>query len=269
MLNKEICVNNIFSKTIIASIVISSLFGCGGDSSNGSSSNSNNQPPISDAGIDIQVETGMIVTLDASLSSDKDNDTLSYQWSLTNIPEGSNAVLNDLTVISPTFTADIEGSYVAQLIVNDGTENSNIDTVSIVSITVSSISIVDATSVGENMKGLELTDKKGNIITTYVSDSLPDDAVGIKDGMELGAPAGYEIITNEFIELTYSDAVVNDQRQTIRITHIGDFNTVMIFDTHEKEMTRTPYLILDDGRVEFRATPIDGKITFSLINITE
>jgi len=46
-------------------------------------------------------------------------------------PAGSTAVLSDAAVVNPTFVADSSGSYVVQLIVNDGTVDSAPDTVSI------------------------------------------------------------------------------------------------------------------------------------------
>src|SRR5581483_2923025 len=47
------------------------------------------------------------------------------------VPSGSLAVLSDSTAVHPTFFVDKKGSYVAQLIVNDGTVDSRPDTVTI------------------------------------------------------------------------------------------------------------------------------------------
>lgn len=75
--------------------------------------------PVADAGSDQIVPPGSAVVLDGSGSYDPDNDPLTYLWTLA-APEGSNAVLSDAAVVNPTFTADIEGIYVARLVVNDG-----------------------------------------------------------------------------------------------------------------------------------------------------
>ena len=87
--------------------------------------------PVANAGPDNTALVTNLVTLDGSLSSDVDGDPLTYAWSITSKPALSAAVLSDATVVNPTFTADKPGSYVLQLIVNDGTVDSAPDTVTI------------------------------------------------------------------------------------------------------------------------------------------
>ena len=89
-----------------------------------------NQPPVAVAGPDQTVSPGATVVLDGTASSDPDSDPLAYRWSLSR-PAGSAAVLSDATAPSPGFVADVPGSYVAQLIVNDGLVDSAPDTVTI------------------------------------------------------------------------------------------------------------------------------------------
>ena len=74
---------------------------------------------------------GATVTLDGRQSTDPDHDTLTYAWSLTAKPSGSQAKLNAPTTAQPTFVVDKPGAYVAQLIVNDGQVNSIPTTVAI------------------------------------------------------------------------------------------------------------------------------------------
>ncbi|MGK0370825.1 MAG: hypothetical protein ACJAW1_001066, partial [Glaciecola sp.] len=47
------------------------------------------------------------------------------------MPTDSTAAFSSATVVSPTFTADLDGSYVVQLIVNDGIVNSSANSVTI------------------------------------------------------------------------------------------------------------------------------------------
>ena len=91
----------------------------------------NNAAPVANAGAAQNVVTGAVVTLDGSTSSDANGDTLTYNWSLTSKPTGSSAALSTATSARPTFTADVAGTYVASLVVNDGQLNSNIATVSV------------------------------------------------------------------------------------------------------------------------------------------
>ena len=60
-----------------------------------------------------------------------DGDPLAFRWSLLSRPDGSAAVLSDPSAVAPLFVVDVAGTYVAQLIVNDGLQDSEPDTVTI------------------------------------------------------------------------------------------------------------------------------------------
>ena len=95
-----------------------------------------NLPPVANAGPDQPgVASGSIVTLDGSLSFDPNLDPITYLWSFTSAP-GTPPTLFDATAVSPTFTADLAGTYVLQLVVNDGTSDSAPDTVTITAVAV-------------------------------------------------------------------------------------------------------------------------------------
>ena len=88
--------------------------------------------PVAHAGADQHLVTvRQTVQLDGSGSSDADGDALSFRWALTTRPAGSQATLTNSTLVNPTLVADVPGTYVAQLIVNDGTLDSAPDSVSI------------------------------------------------------------------------------------------------------------------------------------------
>jgi len=94
-----------------------------------------NTLPVANAGDDQSVDTGAGVSLDGSASSDDDGDPLTYAWTLTSVPEGSTAALIGADTAMPTFTADLAGEYVVELIVNDGAEDSAPDEVVITAST--------------------------------------------------------------------------------------------------------------------------------------
>jgi hypothetical protein len=97
-----------------------------------------NQPPVANAGEDQTVDTGSEVTLNGSGSSDPDDgpsSPLSYSWVLDTVPAGSTATLANANTASPTFTVDMDGTYTATLVVNDGADNSVPDSVTVTSTT--------------------------------------------------------------------------------------------------------------------------------------
>ena len=82
-----------------------------------------NLAPVAYAGFNRNVVTGAIVQLDGTNSSDANGDTLTYRWSIAG-PVGSSTALSSLTNAKPTFTADLTGIYTINLVVNDGTVDS-------------------------------------------------------------------------------------------------------------------------------------------------
>ncbi|MCB1852964.1 MAG: hypothetical protein KDI83_19690, partial [Gammaproteobacteria bacterium] len=101
--------------------------------------------PVADAGEDQSVSVGDTVKLDGSGSTDVDGDSLTFFWSLTP-PSGSGAVLSDPTAVMPTFEADVPGTYLAQLIVSDGTVESAPDTVVITAEESAELGYIDTDS---------------------------------------------------------------------------------------------------------------------------
>ncbi len=75
--------------------------------------------PVADAGPDQQKDINDFVTLDGSGSSDDDG-TPTYSWAFTSKPAASTATLANPTTVSPTFTVDVQGSYIIELTVSDG-----------------------------------------------------------------------------------------------------------------------------------------------------
>jgi hypothetical protein len=90
-----------------------------------------NTAPVANAGPAQTVVSPILVTLTGAGSYDPNGDTLTYAWTLTSIPAGSTAVLAGSTTVSPTFTADLAGAYVASLVVNDGVVSSAPSTVTV------------------------------------------------------------------------------------------------------------------------------------------
>lgn len=87
-------------------------------------SQTNSAPTASASASETAVTVGTEVTVDASGSSDPDNDALSYTWTLS-VPSGSNAQLSDTDIAAPVFTPETDGEYTATVTVSDGNGGSS------------------------------------------------------------------------------------------------------------------------------------------------
>jgi hypothetical protein len=91
------------------------------------------QQPVADAGNSTTVDTGETVYLNGSNSFDPDSDPLTFHWRFASLPAGS--LLDDSDIVqfpsSPgaSFTPDRDGRYDVALTVNDGSLDSDPDTV--------------------------------------------------------------------------------------------------------------------------------------------
>ena len=151
-------------------------------------SETGNTTPIANAGDDQSVSTGNTVTLSASQSLDADGDDLTYLWSLTSTPTNSSASLSSTTSASPTFTADITGSYVVSLVVNDGLVDSDTDTVAIT-----------ASESSGDITNIIFTNQSGNC-EDYVG-SYFSDVTDIQRGLDF---AGDVVISSDGSKCTFA-----------------------------------------------------------------
>ena len=82
------------------------------------------------AGTGQSVLSGATVALDASASAAASG-TLSYAWTLASKPEGSTATLGNASAVNASLVPDQVGSYVANVVVTDGTMTSGAASVTI------------------------------------------------------------------------------------------------------------------------------------------
>ncbi len=138
------------------------------------------QAPTANAGVNQTVKHHSLVQLTGS-GTDSQSRPLTYQWSLTTKPAGSTAVLSNATLSNPTFIADLPGNYVAQLIVNNGVQNSPPSTVTIT--TLNTAPVADA--------GLNQTIPVGALVALSGAGSLDADGDAITYSWTLTSrPAG-------------------------------------------------------------------------------
>jgi len=148
-----------------------------------------NEPPQADAGTDLTVEEGIVVTLDGSLSLDIDDGIASYQWTQIGVPK---ITLSNLTSSQPTFTAPNVGPDGASLTFNltvtdaGGLQNTDSCIVNISSQNESPIAIVspDYSEATEGtlvtMDGSTSRDSHGGIVS-YLWSQVEGDPVSLSD----------------------------------------------------------------------------------------
>lgn len=84
--------------------------------------------PVADAGADQTGAVGDTFNLDGSHSYDAEGRSLTYMWSLAELPTDSTSSLSATDIAAPTFAADKAGLYIASLVVNNGLASSDPDT---------------------------------------------------------------------------------------------------------------------------------------------
>ena len=187
-----------------------------------------NTPPVADAGSDLSVDLGDLVTLDGSGSYDDDGDPLTYAWSFDGQPAGSSltdADITDADTSVPWFTPDAEGAWVLLLTVDDG-EDADVDTVSVTVIGPNDPPVADAGSDQElcqaedvELDGTASADPDGDVLDyAWSFDSLPSDSA-LDDGDIVGAAAPVATFTPDVqgtyvLSLTVADGEFTDSATT-------------------------------------------------------
>ena len=124
--------------------------------------------PVANAGADQSVNEGQAVTLDASLSSDPTNGSLTYSWVKVS---GSSAVtLSNPTAKQPTFTAPnvaVGGETLTFELTVTANGQSSVDTVNISVVNVNHPPVADA--------GLDQTVAEGSVVTLHGEHSFDID----------------------------------------------------------------------------------------------
>jgi len=102
-----------------------------------------NVKPVASPGTSQSAVVGTLVSLDGSGSSDANGDPLTYKWNFVSLPAGSSLLLADPTAVTQSFVPDLPGTYVIQLIVNDGFVDSDPGTIQIEVVTLATRTIRD------------------------------------------------------------------------------------------------------------------------------
>lgn len=109
--------------------------------------------PVAMAGVDQTLKLGTIAYLNGSASYDPNGHALTYGWGLVDVPARSDLTTNDLvgaSTVTPNFTPDVPGVYVANLVVSNGLVLSRPDAVV---VTVTGANGAPTANAGEDFIG--------------------------------------------------------------------------------------------------------------------
>jgi hypothetical protein len=212
-------------------------FGCTGCGGGGGSNETGNAAPVAQAGLAQNVVTGVVVTLDGSGSSDTNGDPLTYNWSIITKPTGSSAVLSSATVVKPTFTADLAGTYIFNLIVNDGKVSSTAASVTVTVSVVNTAPVANAGTAQNSVIGALVTldgsassDANGDPLTySWVFASKPAGSGATLSSATVAKPAFTADVAGTYVlNLLVNDGNVNSALSSISVVAIANTGSVAV-----------------------------------------
>jgi hypothetical protein len=202
--------------------------------SNGSQSDTNtvtisttDVPPVANPGPNQTVTVGAIVMLDGTKSTDVNGQPLSYLWSLVTTPNGSAAVISSPRSPTPSFTADVAGTYIVGLVVNDGTLSSAKSTVTITTGNTPPVAVPTATPqvVAVNglvqLSGVNSTDVDSNPLTfqwTLNTSEAPGSKATLSNGTIVNPTFTADVPGTYVAQLIVFDGTIASKPVTVMIT---------------------------------------------------
>ena len=214
-----------------------------------------NAAPVADAGPGQTVHPRDTVTLDGSGSSDPEEDyPLAYSWQFTSKPEGSIAVLLDANTVSPSFTVDMLGDYVIELVVTDslGAQSTAAE---VVIDTFNAAPVADA-GTGQTVHPRDMVTLDGSGSSDPEEDyplaylwqftSKPEGSIAVLSDANTVSPSfTVDMLGDYVIELVVTDSL--DAQSAVAQVVIGTFNTVPVADAGSGQTVHPRDTVTLDG----------------------
>ena len=227
---------------------------------NNSTSPSNTRP-VADAGSNQVAYVGDTVEVSAAGSMDADGDVLTVAWSIFP-PEGSQAELMNAEQFRASFIPDVPGDYRLDLVVNDGTEDSELARVYVrVAKRTTPINEAPIADAGDDatyfidqtltLDGTGSSDPNGDEITyKWVINSQPD---GANASIEAPTAASTALVTQTpgtyEVELVVNDGELASSPDSVTLTvqDVTPTNTPPVADAGMDQMIDLGMAVTLDG----------------------
>lgn len=216
--------------------------GCTGakDTDSGATVVAPNHLPIAEAGPVITQSADTAVLLNGGGSRDEDGDSLTYAWTFDRVPDGSElgtkempfSVNNTGESVVTSFTADRVGTYIVNLIVNDGKDDSLVDHVIVTITEPTTLPVanagVDATGPSGSLVSLDGTksfDPQGRALTyawTLVDKPTASAVASLTGADTAAATFTPDARGNYTVNLVVNNGLVNSTADAAVITVTGE-----------------------------------------------
>jgi alpha-tubulin suppressor-like RCC1 family protein len=213
-----------------------------------------NEPPTANAGPDQTVEEGIIVTLDASGSTDPDDGIASYGWEQT---EGPAVTLSDASAMQPQFTAPNVGPTGAALkFVLTVTDNGGLKSTATCMVNVSWVNELPTAEAGPDQSIVA-----GAVVTLNGGGSTdPDDGISSYQWLQTVGPS-VTLINADTAIAQFTASVAAGSVLTFELT-VTDAGGLQATDTCTITVQQPPVVwkVIDTGLNHTVAIKTDGSL---------